>query len=109
MKDGPDDGEADAVLGWVQGEGGAGGAARGTDHGAVGGQARHSADDGGRREAAGPGGSGVGILGQGDGPEDGEGHRGRGGKSCTPRSGSSWWSGISWRKRPDDEPRPEET
>jgi hypothetical protein len=51
----PDDGQADAVFGGFQGEGGAGGAAGRADDGAAGGQARHSPDDGGRVEAAGDG------------------------------------------------------
>src|SRR3982751_2684179 len=40
----PDDGQADAVFGGVQGEGGAGGAARRADRGAAGGEARHPPD-----------------------------------------------------------------
>src|SRR5215213_3953254 len=42
----PDDGQAEAVHGGVQGEGGAGGAAGRADGGAAGGQAWHPPDDG---------------------------------------------------------------
>jgi hypothetical protein len=74
MKDGPDDGEAGTILGRVQGEGDAGGAAWRADDSAAGGQARHPPDHGQRVEAAGHGGYGVGVCRQVGSPGDGEDH-----------------------------------
>jgi transposase len=58
----PDGGQAEAVHGGVQGEGGAGGAAGRTDGVAAGGEARHPPDHGRRVEAPGHGRPRFGVL-----------------------------------------------
>src|SRR3712207_6002080 len=94
----PDDGEAEAVHGGVQGEGGAGGAAGRADDGAAGGQARHPPDHGGRVEAAGHGGPRLGVLRQGGGGRGGAvGRAGEAARQDRPAGGGTGFFGQSLR------------